>query len=122
MEVEGNGVIAVIKDGTIQHSVTSGLPAADEWVFWRVQFDRTGALQLFHDGVMVPPIQITDVQGVDTPSDMLCFGGPTNREYSGVLDEVRIYKGVQTPQWISVEYANVHDREAFMTIGDEVAR
>ena len=42
---------------------------------------------------------------------------PTNREWTGVLDEVRITSSALTSQWLSTEYNNQNSPSTFYTVG-----
>ena len=41
----------------------------------------------------------------------------TSGSFGGMMDEIRVLSGVQTPGWIATTFANQHDPGAFVSVG-----
>jgi hypothetical protein len=110
---------AMLSDG--QRRIETGYftVAADVWTQIVVVLDRDALeARTYRDGQRIHVAPLGNFGSVSgTPS--LCLGN--QREslagyYRGALDEVRVYTGALADGWIAAEYANLAQRDAFVTI------
>jgi hypothetical protein len=102
----------------------SGISASTWYYLAGVFDDSANTLTLYSDGIQ--RVQTTGV--TDTPdqsSSALEIGDDVDninslgQFYDGQIDEVRIYEGVLTADWIATEYNNQNNPRAFYSIGGE---
>ncbi len=110
---------AEIADGTIKVRLVFGSEPT-ELVHLAAVVDRNAAIaRTYLDGALVDEVAAPLTGSVDNPMEPLCIGN--GFLFDGAIDEVRVYRGALGHDWIATEYANVHDRATFMSIGDEEA-
>lgn len=88
------------------------------------------ALKIFVNGVEEASGTDTMSAGLTTTQDAIgaelnwiaaAYGLPSERYMHGDVDEVRIYDGTLSPQWIETEYNNHNDPATFWFVGAEEA-
>jgi len=84
--------------------------------------DITGdKFRLYLDGVEDNQETIVNLTGELDPSKdiQIGFRGPSGAHYHGEVDEVRIYSGLLTADWIQTEFNNQNSPSSYITIVDE---
>lgn len=108
---------AEVADGTNKVRLVFGVEPTEPAHLVMV-VDRNAAMaRAYLDGELVDEVASALTGSVDNPTEPLCIG--SGLLFNGWIDEVRVYRGALGHDWIATEYANVHERAAFMTIGDE---
>jgi biopolymer transport protein ExbB len=95
---------------------------AGRWQYAVATLDlATRAVSIYVDGqpmaytvVNVPTLWTT----AGNPGDWLWGSNSgTSGSFGGMMDEIRVLSGVQTPGWIATTFANQHDPGAFLSVG-----
>lgn len=85
-----------------------------EWHYLVSQCDRDAAVvRTFLDGAKVDEQPF--MRGSVSNASFVRFGEPTYR-FRGQLDEIRIYTGAISADWIATEYKNLANRAAFQNV------
>jgi hypothetical protein len=110
--------------GSPDHYIKVRVPVPDfEWHYYTMVFD-SGNPQMYgyRDGALI--VSSTKTIGTEAPPNYNLRMGKSNDMYTsylmkGELDEIQISNTVESPQWISTEYANQNNPSAFLSIGPE---
>ncbi len=116
---------ALADTGKGQTSVAITTPRADGWVQVAAVVDRTaGQLIGYADGIYQQSTSIASFGTLTDTSEALCIGGDSGGSYpfSGNVDEIRIYAGTLSADWIRFEYDNLHDPGSVIAAGPEEKR
>lgn len=80
----------------------------------------SNGLKIYRNGEV--GTQTTTTGGSRTPTGTLYIGGRSNNTtqgFNGKIDEVKVYLGVRSDEWISTEYANQNTPSVFLSVGPE---
>jgi hypothetical protein len=132
--VDSGWAIIQFNDGRLRFEYSAGSAqfssftnVIDTWYFFAISFDSaTGSLKIYKNGALVDTIAAT-AGAITYAGDTPCLGGPntgglgdnTFTAHHGLLDEIRIYSGLQSAGWILTEYNNEFDPSTFYEIGPE---
>lgn len=107
-----------IHDGSTYRDPVVGLETLGEWVHVAAVLDR-GAQQFiaYRDGALASMEPTLGVGSISSTKPLI-LGVGEQAPFRGTLDEVRIFTGTLTADWIAAEYANLAT-SSFVAIGDE---
>lgn len=89
-----------------------GLVGCDATVLDR----ESGVPSAYLDGTFVTEFLLGS-HGPVTHLDTLRIGGGASSLH-GSIDEVRLYHGVWSADWIATEFRNIRDRDSFLLVGE----
>ena len=90
----------------------------NQWVHVAGVVDRTTqTFAGYANGALAQSLPITGIGSLDN-AFAFDIGRPSNGVFKGLVDEVRIYPRVVSPEWIAAEYANLAN-PSFATFGTE---
>lgn len=121
-EMDNSVLVALVSDNPgSAHLATSFLQRPlGRWSHLAGVVDRANAqILLYLDGFQAnvgPSLTdgAGDVLGNVVTEAPICVGA--EQGYAGLVDEVRVYNTLITPEWIRAEFKNVDDRETFVRI------
>ena len=109
---------AEFSDGSTHISLALQPVRQNAWTYIAAVLDRSGdKATSYVDGSAVASASAMNFGSLD-PATEFCLGS-ANYPIEGHLDEVRIYKAALPAAWFATEHANLTNRVAFMTIGDQ---
>jgi len=92
------------------------------WVYTSMTFDRDGNLTVYINGTSSTTANISTVNETLTNSVNLFIGRNNNgivEVFNGDLDEVVLYNGLKSSDWISAEFNNQNSPSTFHTIATQ---
>jgi hypothetical protein len=106
--------------GNINSDSTTSLPIdKSTWVY--VVFTYDGSARRFYINSSIKVTDLTISGPIWASSANVTIGaweGP-QRNYGGILDEVRLSKAARSAEWIETEYNNQNNTRSFYTVGNE---
>ena len=112
---------AKIHDGTHFADPSLGTQAAfaNKWIHVAAVLDRGAqTFTAYANGAMVNSQSTTTIGTLDNSLDFDLGRTHNNFPYKGLIDEVRLYRTVLTPEWIAAEHSNLAD-PSFVVFGAE---
>ena len=97
-------------------------PKLGAWTQMVAVVDRqAGELRTYLDGSLAGTMSLGTLGSLSDPSQQMCIGGDQNglNAFVGDVDEARVYTQAISPEWIRTEFANVVDRDTFVTVAAE---
>ncbi len=132
--IDSGWAIIQFRDGKLRFEYSSGSAQAssftnviDTWYFIALSRDgSTGQIKMYRNGALTDTIAGSST-AITYAGDTPYLGGPNTgglgdnvfTAHHGLLDEIRIYSGVQSAGWILTEYNNEFDPATFYEIGPE---
>jgi hypothetical protein len=113
---------ALLNDGSLEVSIVFGTESTltGYWLHLVAVADRANArFRGFLDGVEVAFVSLQNLGSVDATLPISL--SRSSAIFNGKIDEVRVYEGALSADWIGAEYTNLADRESLFTIGEEQA-
>jgi hypothetical protein len=106
-------------DSAVIAGFTLGL---GRWTLLTTTVDRPAqTMRVFVDGVEDTFEVIPDLFASTSGPSPLCFSNAA-QPFKGLLDEVRIYRGVQPAEWYRAEASNLLERDLFVKVASDLPR
>ncbi len=122
LELTTQSWYAYLCDGTVKPQyVVSNTPLLGRWVELRIVVDRAqGMLLPYIDGALATARVLGTIGPLgDTEPFSLGAEADGNAPFNGLIDEVRVTRGVLTAEQIAFEHANLADRSSVIAVGAE---
>ncbi|MHA2202440.1 MAG: DUF2341 domain-containing protein, partial [Candidatus Hodarchaeales archaeon] len=114
----GDNVAFYSGDGTETFSCGWSGISFDTWYYFVGVNDRsTNYIHMYQDGIYIDSTDISTLGSVDSANSFVL--SRTDYPIDGMLDEVRVSKGIHSLAWIQTEYNNQYDPASFYSVGSE---
>lgn len=125
LEVWNTGRIGMyIGDGAAESNASSpvGSIGLDAWYYVVGTFDDTYKIRMYIDGVVRAGPSSTVYRITDGTNVLIGNNPPSNRDYEGIIDEVRISSIARSDNWILTTFNCQNSPGTFMSFGNEIIR
>jgi hypothetical protein len=106
-------------DSTPFVEIADAVYHTNTWTYIVCAAKRDGNMTLFVNGNFIANSSITGIAAVNNTNSLFIGIGRDVLTYPmiGLIDEIKIYKGIKSPAWINATYINVMSPSAFYTLG-----
>ena len=114
----GSNQIQITTPGKKDHNLSVTVPAAGTWrhVVLSFQKNTSNGCKLYMDGALAKQMTAYDIENQTDPTEMWLgrnqWGAPQN--FQGLLDEMRLFAGIRSADWIAAEYHAMTDAGALV--------
>ena len=108
IRTESQNLIVITTPGKADHGLKGlSLPPLNDWWHIAVTFAKSSSkgAKLYINGVLASSVDAKDINNKIDPTDMWIGGNQWSQLFSGSIDEVRLMKGIASPEYLAAEYA-----------------
>lgn len=108
IRTESQNLIVITTPGKADHGLKGlSLPPLNDWWHIAVTFAKSSSkgAKLYINGALVSSVDAKDINNKIDPTDMWIGGNQWSQLFSGSIDEVRLMKGIASPEYLAAEYA-----------------
>ncbi len=108
IRTESQNLIVITTPGKADHGLKGlSLPPLNDWWHIAVTFAKSSSkgAKLYINGALASSVDAKDINNKIDPTDMWIGGNQWSQLFSGAIDEVRLMKGIASPEYLAAEYA-----------------
>lgn len=108
IRTESQNLIVITTPGKADHGLKGlSLPPLNDWWHIAVTFAKSSSkgAKLYINGALASSVDTKDINNKIDPTDMWIGGNQWTQFFSGAIDEVRLMKGIASPEYLAAEYA-----------------
>ena len=106
--------VVITTPGKADHGLKGlSLPPLNDWWHIAVTFAKSSSkgAKLYINGALASSVDAKDINNKIDPTDMWIGGNQWSQLFSGAIDEVRLMKGIASPEYLAAEYAAMGNTE-----------
>ena len=114
IRTESQNLIVITTPGKADHGLKGlSLPPLNDWWHIAVTFAKSSSkgAKLYINGALASSVDAKDINNKIDPTDMWIGGNQWSQLFSGAIDEVRLMKGIASPEYLAAEYAAMGNTE-----------